>query len=344
MSDTTITALDPGHIMQVGLGFWASKTLLSAVELHLFNTLENGPMTAEQIKAKLALHERGYVDFLDALVSLDLLSREGDGPEAHYANTPATARFLITSSPAYVGGMLEMANARLYPFSANLTEALHTGEVQNESKSGGDFFGTLYGNESRLEQFMSAMRGLQSGNFEALLDKVDLSTATTLVDLGGASGFLCALAAQRHRQLCVINVDLAPVEPIARRTFAEFGVADRATALSADIFTDPFPAADVAVFGNVLHDFDEPSKRTLIAKAYDVLNPGGRLIAIDNVIDDARRENTFGLLMSLNMLIETQGGADYTAAQFEGWCRAAGFVRTELVPLAGPSSAVVAYK
>ncbi len=188
------------------------------------------------------------------------------------------------------------------------------------------------------------MRGIQAGNFVALLDKVDLSTVTTLVDLGGASGFLCALAAHRHAHLRVISVDLPPVEPIARRTFQEFGVSDRAIAQSGDIFTDPFPAADVVVFGNLLHDFDEASKWSLISKAYDALNPGGRLIAIENVIDDARRENTFGLLMSLNMLIETPGGADYTASQFEGWCRSAGFSRTEIVPLAGPSSAAIAYK
>jgi SAM-dependent methyltransferase len=330
--------------LQIGLGFWASKTLLSAVELGLFTLLGGDQMTADDIRSKLGLHERAYVDFLDALVSLGLLSREGDGPGARYANTPETGLFLDKSSPAYVGGMLEMANARLYPFWCNLTEALRTGEVQNESKEGGDFFGALYSDEARLEQFLAAMRGIQAGNFIALLDKVDLSTAETLVDLGGASGFLCALAAQRHPHLRVVNVDLPPVEPIARRTFAEFGVADRATVLSADIFADPFPTADVAVLGNVLHDFDEPSKRLLISKAYDALKDGGRLIAVENVIDDARRENTFGLLMSLNMLIETQGGADYTMSQFDGWCRAAGFNRTEIVPLAGPSSAAIAYK
>jgi SAM-dependent methyltransferase len=341
---TTATAPDPGHILQIGLGFWASKTLLSAVELEMFTVLGSGSMTRAKISSELGLHDRSSADFLDALVSLNLLRRDGDAADARYSNTADTALFLDKTSPAYIGGILEMANARLYPFWANLTEALHTGEVQNESKSGGDFFGTLYEDEARLEQFVTAMRGLQTGNFMALLDKVDLSTATTLVDLGGASGFLCALAAQRHPHLQVINVDLPPVEPIARRTFEQFGVSDRATAHSSDLFADPFPASDVAVFGNLLHDFDEASKRSLISKAYDALNPGGRMIAIENVIDDARRENTFGLLMSLNMLIETPGGADYTASQFDGWCRAAGFSRTEIVPLAGPSSAAIAYK
>ena len=335
---------DPGHILQVGFGFWASKTLLSAVELELFTLLGGEALTAEEIRVKLELHTRAHLDFLDALVSLHLLDREGEGPTARYANTPATGLFLDTASPAYVGGILEMANARLYPFWANLTEALRTGEVQNESKGGGDFFGELYRNEPRLEQFMAAMRGLQTGNFMTLLDKVDLSTANTLVDLGGASGFLCALAAQRHPNLRVVNFDLPPVQPIACRTFTTFGVADRATAVAGDLFADPFPSADVAVFGNLLHDFDEPSKQALISKAYDSLNPGGRMIAIENVIDDARRENAFGLLMSLNMLIETPGGFDYTAAQFDAWCRPAGFTRTEVVPLAGPSSAAIAYK
>ncbi|MEA3078893.1 MAG: hypothetical protein QOF05_301, partial [Sphingomonadales bacterium] len=135
----------PAHILQTGLGFWASKTLLSAVELGLFTELANGPRTGKEIEEALGLHARATYDFLDSLVSLGLLKRDGNGPDAKYRNTPETARFLDRNSPQYVGGILEMANARLYPFWADLTEALRTGKPQNEIKhSGTSMFEQLY--------------------------------------------------------------------------------------------------------------------------------------------------------------------------------------------------------
>src|SRR4051794_29446259 len=128
--------MDPSHIMQVGMGFWASKTLLSAVELQLFTALAEAPLTAPGIAAVLKLHPRAVPDFPDALVALRLLDREGNGPEAVYSNTPETARFLDQKSPDYIGGFLEMANGRLYSFWRDLTPALRTGAPQNETKNG----------------------------------------------------------------------------------------------------------------------------------------------------------------------------------------------------------------
>ncbi len=238
-----------------------------------------------------------------------------------------------------------MANSRLYGFWGDLTEALRTGLPQNEAKGGdGDFFGALYADEGRLVEFLQANQAIQMGSFMALLDKVDLSSVATLCDVGGASGILCALAAQRHPQLRAVTFDLPPVEPIARRTIAAMNVTEQVTAVSGDFFVDDLPRSDVIVMGNVLHGWDDDNKQILIGKAYASLNPGGRLIAVENVIDDARRANSFGLLMSLNMLIETAGGSDYTLAQFDRWCQHAGFARTELIPLAGPVSAAIAYK
>lgn len=338
------TNVTPDRIMQIGMGFWASKTLLSAVELELFTVLGADAKTAAEIGERLGLHPRSQSDFLDSLVSLGLLERDGDGPQAPYRNTGETAAFLDKSQPSYVGGILEMANSRLYGFWNDLTEALQTGRPQNETKSGGDFFGVLYADEKRLEEFLRAMQGIQMGNFLALLDQVDLSSATTLCDVGGANGTFCGLAVQRHPRLAATVFDLAPVVPIAERHLAAMGVEKRVQVVAGDFFADDLPPADVIVMGNILHDWDEEQKITLITKAHKALSDGGRLIAIENVIDDARRENTFGLLMSLNMLIELPGGFDYTGAQFDRWCAEAGFARTEIVPLAGPSSAAIAYK
>ena len=338
------TNVTPDRIMQIGMGFWASKTLLSAVELELFTSLGPDAKTGAEIGERLGLHPRSQYDFLDALVSLGLLERDGHGPQARYRNTDETAAFLDKSQPSYVGGILEMANSRLYGFWSNLTEALHTGAPQNETKSGGDFFGVLYADERRLEEFLRAMQGIQMGNFLALLEQVDLSSAATLCDVGGANGTLCGLAVQRYPHLAATVFDLPPVAPIAKRHLAAMGVDKRVQVVAGDFFADDLPRADVIVMGNILHDWDEEQKTTLIAKAHKALNDGGRLIAIENVIDDARRQNTFGLLMSLNMLIELPGGFDYTGVQFDRWCVEAGFARTEILALAGPSSAAIAYK
>jgi len=337
--------VDPSQIMQVGMGFWGSKTLLSAVELELFTKLGREGLTAEQIREALELHPRAVPDFPDALVALQLLDRDGEGTDAVYRNTEATAVFLDRASPAYIGGILEMSNARLYGFWGDLTEALQTGKPQNEVKHAGKgMFEELYSDEARLEQFMNAMSGISLGPFSALAEKFDFSRYETHCDVGGATGQLSIIVAARHPHMRCTSFDLPVVEPIATRTIEAAGLDGRVTAVGGDFFADPLPKADVITMGLILHDWDLEDKRKLIAAAYDALPEGGAYIVIENLIDDARRENAFGLLMSLNMLIEFGEAFDFTGADFAGWCKEAGFRETEVLPLAGPTSAGIAYK
>lgn len=339
--DAPPAQLDPGHIMQVGMGFFASKTVLSAVELELFTVLGGGSLSGEELGARLGLHARGIADFLDALVALHFLERDGD----LYSNTPQTAAFLDKNSPAYVGGILEMANARLYPFWADLTEGLKTGQPQNEIKhTGTAMFEELYSDPVRLEQFMEAMAGISAGNFHALAEKVDFSGYSTVCDVGGATGQLSTILAARHPHLRCTSFDLPPVAPIAQKAIAAAGLSDRVTVAFGDFFADPLPKADAITMGLILHDWNLERKLQLIRSAYDALPDGGALIVIENLIDDARRENAFGLLMSLNMLIEFGDAFDYTGADFAGWCKQVGFREVEIVPLAGPASAGIAHK
>ena len=338
--------LDPGHIMQVGMGFWPSKTVLSAVELELFTLLgSDGALTAEEVREKLALHPRGIYDFLDTLVAVHIIDRDGDGPDARYRNTPESAFFLDKTSPAYIGGILEMANARLYPFWGDLTEALRTGEPQNEVKhTGTAMFEELYSDPDRLEQFMRAMAGVSLGGFLALADKFDWSKHETVCDVGGATGQLSVILASHHPHLKCTSFDLPVVEPIAQRTIDAAGLGDRVTTAAGDFFADPFPKADVITMSLILHDWNLERKMQLIRSAYDALPEGGAFIAIENLIDDARRENAFGLMMSLNMLIEFGDAFDYTGADLAGWTEEVGFKSFEVLPLAGPASAGIAYK
>ncbi len=337
--------LDPSHIMQIGSGFWASKTLLSAVELQLFTLLGTDALTGEEVKERAGLSPRGTYDFLDTLVALRLLGREGDGPGARYRNTADTAAFLDTRSPTYIGGILEMFNARLYGFWGGLTEALQTGQPQNEVKhTGRAMFDELYADPVRLEQFMHAMEGISLGNFHALAETFDFSPYTTVCDVGGATGQLSLILAGRHAHLRCTTFDLPVVAPIAEKTIANAGLAGRVTAASGDFLVDALPRADVITMGMILHDWNLERKLQLIRSAYDALPDGGALIVIENLIDDARRDNAFGLMMSLNMLIEFGDAFDFTGADFSGWCREIGFRKTVIVPLAGPASAGIAYK
>jgi 2-polyprenyl-3-methyl-5-hydroxy-6-metoxy-1,4-benzoquinol methylase len=339
------SSLDPSLIMQVGMGFWPSKVLLSAVELGLFSTLGSAVMTGQEIAEHHSLGSRAVYDFLDGLVALRLLDRDGSGEDAGYRNTAETARFLDKMSPAYIGGMLEMSNARLYGFWGGLTEALQTGRPQNEIKSTGrSMFEELYGDPDRLEQFMRAMSGISAGNFHALAEKFDFARHQTVCDVGGATGQLSIVLAGRHPHLRCTSFDMPVVEPIATRAIKEAGMEDRVTTGSGDFFADPLPSADVITMGMILHDWNLDRKLQLIRAAFEALPPGGALIVIENLIDDDRRENVFGLMMSLNMLIEFGDAFDFTGSDFRAWCQDVGFKTVEVLPLAGPASAGIAYK
>ncbi|QSX78915.1 methyltransferase [Agrilutibacter solisilvae] len=337
--------LSPARLMEVGMGFWPAKTLLSAVELELFTHLGAGPMTGAQLQAAAGLHARANPDFFDALLALGFLERDGNGPAARYRNTPETAAFLDRNRAGYIGGFLEMANARLYPFWGDLTEALRTGKPQNEIKrTGASMFAELYRDPARLEQFMRAMSGISAGNFRAFAEAFDFSRYTTLCDVGGATGQLSMFVARRHPHMRCISADLPEVTAIAAREIAAAGLSDRVTVQSIDFLRDPLPRADVITMGMILHDWNLETKRHLVRAAFEALPPGGAFVVVENLIDDARRENAFGLLMSLNMLIEFGDAFDFTGSDFAGWCREAGFSRTEVIGLGGPASAGVAYK
>lgn len=339
------TSLRPDTILQTAFGFWESKVLLTAVEFGLFTTLGDRRLTGAQLGGELGLHARGIADFFDALVSMKFLDRDGDGADALYSNTPAGLLFLDHRSPRYIGGILEMLNARLFKFWHDLPEALRTGRPQNEIKHGQKgMFEELYSELPRLEQFMGAMTGLSRINFEALAGKFDFSRYQTLCDVGGATGLLCIEVAKKHAHLRCTSFDLPPVEAIAQKHISAAGLTDRIGTAAGDFFTDSLPKADVITMGMILHDWNLENKKHLIRAAYDALPPGGAFIAVEALIDDARRENTFGLLMSLNMLIEFGEAFDFSGADFRGWCSEAGFTRFETIHLAGPSSAAIAYK
>ena len=330
------------HILQLGFGFWGSKALLSAVELGVFTELAKKPANAAELQSRLKLHPRSARDFLDTLVALGMLERDAQGT---YRNTSETDYYLDRTKPSYIGGILEMANQRLYRFWGGLTQGLQNGKPQNEiTHNEPDLFTALYSDPDRLETFLKAMTGVSRPTARAIVAKFPWREVKTFCDVGCAQGGLTVEIARANPHITGIGFDLKPVQPIFEHFVRENGLADRLSFKPGSFFEDPIPGAEVLVMGHILHDWDMDEKRLLLKKSLEALPKGGRLIVYDAMIDNERRENTFGLLMSLNMLIETNGGFDYTGADCVGWMREAGFGDAYVERLTGTHSMAVATK
>ncbi|HVG87251.1 MAG TPA: methyltransferase [Vicinamibacterales bacterium] len=333
--------LTPEKILQTGLAFWPAKTLLSAIEIGVFTELAHGPRAFEALSGRLGLHPRSARDFLDTLVALGFLTRDGD----RYGNTPETDLFLDRRKPDYLGGFLEMANQRLYPFWGHLTEALRTGLPQNEVKSGAPgLFEGLYADPARLKLFLAAMTGLSRGANVAMARQFPWRDYGSFADIGTAQGDLAVQIAVANPHLQGIGFDLPEVGPIFEEYAQRAGLGGRLRFAPGSFFDDELPKADVVTMGHILHDWDLPTKKMLIEKAFDAIPSGGALIVYEAIIDDDRSKNAFGLMMSLNMLIETPGGFDYTGADCAGWMKEAGFSSTRVESLLGPDSMVIGLK
>lgn len=332
--------LRPDHILQTGLAFWQSKALLSAVEMELFTDLARHPGSLETLQGRLGLHPRGARDFLDALVSLGFLQREA----GIYRNSPEADLFLDKTKPSYIGGILEMANSRLYRFWGHLTEAVRTGESQNESKGGHDPFKALYADPAKLREFLRAMSGVSRGANIAIARQFPWSDFATCADIGTAQGDLVTQITLAHPHLSGIGFDLPEVAPVFEDYIESHHLAKRVRFVGGNFFTEALPQADVLLFGHILHDWDLDTKLMLLRKAYAALPVGGAVVVYDSLIDDERCKNAFGLLMSLNMLIETPGGFDYTGADCIGWMQQTGFRDCRVEHLIGPDSMVIGIK
>jgi hypothetical protein len=330
----------PDHILQTGLAFWASKTLLTAVEMEIFTDLAKHPGDLASVQGRMGLHPRGARDFLDALVALGFLKREN----GIYSNTPETDLFLDKAKPSYIGGILEMANHRLFRYWGDLTTAVRTGESQNESKGGHDPFAALYADPAKLREFLRAMSGVSRGANITIANQFPWAKYQSCADIGTAQGDLVMQITRANPHLHGIGFDLPEVGPIFEEYISTNGLADRVSFSGGSFFTDELPKADVLLFGHILHDWDLDTKLMLLRKAYAALPEGGAVIVYDSIIDDERKQNAFGLLMSLNMLIETPGGFDYTGADCIGWMQQVGFKDCRVEHLVGPDSMVIGIK
>jgi len=337
--------LNPSRIMEVGMGFWPSKVLLAATNMGLFTMLSEGKLSGSEIGTRLGLHERSLYDFLDTLVALRFLTREGIKETSVYRNAAEADLFLDKKKPTYMGGLLEMCNNRIYRFWADLEEGLKTGKPQTEVKTGDKpVFEMLYEDPARMREFIMAMGGIQMGNFAMFAKAFDFSGYETHCDVGGSGAHLSTQIALHNPHMKCTSFDLPVVTPVAMEIIESFGLEDRVTVAEGDFFKGALPSADVITMGNILHDWGRADKKMLIKKAFDALPTGGSFVVIENIIDDNRSQNAFGLMMSLNMLMETEEGYDFSGADFAELATEAGFKETRVMPLTGPASAAIAIK
>lgn len=332
----------PERILEIGQGFWAAKTLLSATTLGVFTELDrNGPQTVEELENALGLHPRSSRDFLDALVALDLLDREN----YEYRNTQESAAFLVEGKPASFVGWFEMVNDRLYPFWGDLETALRTGRPQNELEDDQThpFEGIIYQDDDILEQFVGAMTSFSMAAADVIAREFPWTDHESVVDLGTSEGVVPKRIAEENDHVRATGVDLPRIEPYFQDFVRESPATDRIEFQTGDFFADDsLPAADVYILGHILHDWAFEERREILSRVYDAVEPGGAVIVYGTMIDEERRHAELPLLMSLNMLIETPAGSDYTAGQCIEWLHRVGFEGGEATPLPGPDTMVVA--
>ncbi len=325
---------DPVAIKRLGNAFCEAKLLLTATELGLFTVLDAGPATAEEVRAKLGLGHRGVRDFLDGLVALGLLERSGEA----YTNGPAAAEFLVQGRDGYSGGFLERANRMLYPSWGKLTEALRTGAPQTQAS-----FRAVTADPGKLRSFLAMMDSVNGLLVDDLLEVFPWSQYTSVADIGGARGNVAGLLAKAHPGLRGTVFDLPDIADAAREHLAGLGVADRVEFQGGDFFTDELPAADVMIMGHVLHNWSPQQRQELVDKCHAKLAPGGALLIYDAMLDDERQDIS-KLLVSLNMLLVTEGGSEYPVGECREYLTRAGFTQTTAHPLGANNTLIIGIK
>lgn len=221
---------------------------------------------------------------------------------------------------------------------------MRSGEPQNEGTHGEEFFAAIYPKPEALRGFLISMSGISAGAAQAIAAKFPWHHHKTFVDIGAAQGMVPVTLARAHPHLRGIGFDLPQVQPVFEEFVAGHGLSDRVRFQAGNFFEEELPGADVIIMDHILHDWDLARKTLLLAEAFAALPKGGAVIVYDAIIDDDRRDNAFGLLMSLKMLIETTGGFDYTGADCSAWMREAGFTAIRIEHLVGPDSMVIGIK
>lgn len=336
----------PQEIVELGMSFWSSRLVLSAVESGVFTELANGAACETELADALGWHPRAAGTALDALVAAGLLRRDKTG---RYANTMRSAMFLDRSKPSYLGGLMELSSKRLYGLWSGLDDLLRTGRPGAEEERGdNEFFSMLYRDPLALKGFLAGMTGISTGEATLLAARFPWKRFRTFCDVGCAQGALPVRVALSHRHLRGTGFDFPAVRPIFEEYVTSFGLENRLDFAEGDFLEAPLPSADVISFGHVFHGRNHRIREELVAKAYAATPPGGAIIVYDAMIQSGHRkrrgDNYMSLLSSLNIMLESREGYESSTAACAELLRAGGFTRVKVRHLLGPTSAVFGYK
>lgn len=336
----------PQEIVRMGMSFWSSRLILSAVESGVFTELGHGRASERELADALGWHPRAAGTALDALVAAGLLRRDRAG---RYANTIRSAMFLDRSKPSYVGGLMELSSKRLYGLWSQLDDLLRTGRPGAEEERGdNEFFSMLYQDPLALKGFLAGMTGISTGEATLLAARFPWRRFRTFCDIGCAQGAFPVRVALTHRHLRGTGFDLPAVRPIFEEYVESFGLDGRVDFAAGDFLEGPLPSADVISFGHVFHGRNTEIRRELVAKAYAATPPGGAIIVYDAMIRsgplNSRANRFMSLLSSLNIMMESREGYESSTAACAELLRAGGFTRVRVRHLLGPTSAVFGFK
>lgn len=341
ISTPAVEAPSATDVKRLGNAFCHAKLLLTAAELGLFEELERGgPGTAQELSERAGIHQRAARDFLHGLVLLGLLTKEGE----RYANGPVASATLVPGAADYIGGFLHRANHMLYPAWGKLTQAVTTGKPQTPGAEDDGAFLRMLGDPTQRAQYVRMMDSANGLVAPHLTDAYDWGSVGRVLDVGGCRGNLVGQLMLRYRDLTATVFDLEPLASEFAAHTAALGVDARASFVSGDFFTDQsLPAADAVIMGHVLHNWAPEQRAFLIAKAYEAVSPGGALLIYDAMLPEEPIDLP-RVLVSLNMLLVTDGGSEYTAAEAREWLAAAGATDVEAKPLGSTDTLLIARK
>ena len=322
---------NPQRIMQLATGYWDSAALLAANELEIFGALANGARTAAQIANAGNLNLRAAAMLLDACAGLGLLTKQSDGAEPTYANTPESGAFLVSGRPGYLGGAIRWG-ADQYAAWGNLAQAVLQGRpaVSPEQHLGG--------NPEETRRFVIGMRDRALGVARPLVQFLNFDGATNLLDVGGGPGTYATLLAQKYPNLNATVLDLPPVVAIAEELIAEAGVADRVKTRAGNAVLDDYGDAefDAILFSGVLHQMSPATIQAMFVKAKRALRSGGQVVVSDVMLQEDKTQPSFAALFSLQMLLTSEEGAVFSGAECKTWLELAGFADAAIRPLPPP--------
>ncbi len=324
------------QILDWMMGFFKAKAVTSALELGVFDALAEGPATARQVCARHDIPEHSGKRLLIALTALGLLLKDGE----HYRLGEAASRYLVSSSPEWLGWLARHIDTFLYPLWSNTAAAIREGKDQRLAVFGDarSWFDILYQNPNDVVDFQEFLGIFAKPFIDGILQAFDFSRYRRFLDIGSGIGTLPLAVADRYPELKIGICELPQAAGFVREKIMSSNHAARIRVLEGDVIGGDIPGQeyDLIHLGWTLHDYAPRTQAKILGHIYDALPPGGAFIASETPLSDDESGPLFTSLLSINMLVSTDGGVEATNRQYLDRFRAAGFTNVQLLDIPGP--------